>query len=207
MSGPFSMCVLASYGPLTSATSLPESAVGVSPSVWRDGPTRDLFGQEAAPASRSAWQEKARPAKTGGIYGLRSSTSSASAALQASLANKLPALLEGRGSTMFSLTWKVQATPQRRLICQLAASARTISANGFGGLPTPTASDSRNRGTVGRTPATTRRQRLGKQIGFSMLFDPMPCHWCVASTMGYPQAWAQCEPTGMPSSPKSRPSS
>ncbi len=202
-SDPSSISTPTSCAATPNATFSPASGVGASPFAWRDGQTNDLFGQEVAPANRSAWQAKAQLPQTTGIFGLRSSTSSGSAGLQASLASRLPVVLAGRGSTMFSLTWKAQATPQRRQICRLAASARTISANGFGGLPTPTASDSRNRGTVGRTPATTRRQRLGKQIGFSMLFDPMPCHLCVASTMGYQPAWAQCEPMGTPSSRKS----
>lgn len=180
---------------------------GRSPSHLPDGVTMNPAGRAVAHASRSAWQAKAKPPKTKGIYGLRSSASSASASLQLRLASRLPALLDGRGSTMYALTWKTQATPQRRQICRLAASALHTSANGFGGLPTPTASDSRNRGTVGRTPATTARQRSGKQIGFSMLFDPMPCQSCVASMMGYPPAWAQCEPTATRSSRKSPPSS
>jgi hypothetical protein len=74
-------------------------------------------------------------------YGLRSSTSSASAALAASLASRLPALLDSRGSTMFALTWKAQATPQRRLICRLVASAHRTGDSGSTGWPTTTVQD------------------------------------------------------------------
>jgi len=70
-------------------------------------------------------------------YGLRGSGSSESAALQQSLANRLAERLDSRGSTMFSLTWKAKATPLRRQICQLAASAHRTGDSGFGGRPTP----------------------------------------------------------------------
>jgi hypothetical protein len=203
MKGTFDLFSPTTSEDMPNATSSPVSVDGVEPCGSQGCQTTSRPGRVAAPASRSAWQEKAKPTKTTGIFGLRSSASSASCALQQSLANRLQEGMASLGSTMFALTWRAQATPQRRRICQLAASALHTSGRGFGGLPTPTASDVRNRGTVGRTPATTRRMRLGKQIGFSMLFDPMPCHWCVGNTMGYPRAWEQCEPTGMPSSRKS----
>jgi hypothetical protein len=71
-------------------------------------------------------------------YGLRSSASSASVALQASLASRLPALLDSRGWITFALTWKAQATPLRRQICVLRASAHRTSDSGFTGWPTAT---------------------------------------------------------------------
>jgi hypothetical protein len=60
---------------------------------------------------------------------------------------------------------------------------------GFGLLPTPQASDNRNRGTLGRTPAVTRRAEAGKQLMLSMLFDGAPCPHCVESMMGFPAGW------------------
>jgi len=77
-------------------------------------------------------------------YGLRGSGSSESAALQQSLANRLAERLDSRGSTMFSLTWKAKATPLRRQICQLAASAHRTGDRGFGGWPTPRLQDSKH---------------------------------------------------------------
>jgi hypothetical protein len=74
-------------------------------------------------------------------YGLRSSGSSQSAALASSLASRLPALLDSHGSIMFALTWKAQATPQRRQICALLARAHPISGNASIGWPTPAARD------------------------------------------------------------------
>lgn len=101
----------------------------------------DLFGQALAPASRSAPQASSVAATMSATYGLRSSTSSASAALAASLANRLPALLDSRGSTMFVLIWKAQATPLRRQICRLAASAPRTDGSGSIGWPTAQARD------------------------------------------------------------------
>ena len=101
----------------------------------------DLFGQEVAPASRLAPRASSVAATMSATYGLRSSTSSASAALQRSLANKLPALLDSRGSITFALTWKAQATPLRRLICALQARGHSTSDSGSTGWPTARSAD------------------------------------------------------------------
>lgn len=74
-------------------------------------------------------------------YGLRSSTSSESAALQQSLANRLPALLGSHGSITFALTWKEQATPLRRRICALLARGHSTSDSGSTGWPTARRAD------------------------------------------------------------------
>jgi hypothetical protein len=73
-------------------------------------------------------------------YGLRSSGSSASAALQLSLVSRLPALLDSHGSTMFAQTWKTQVTPLGRRILAHTARARLTSDNGCSSWPTPDAS-------------------------------------------------------------------
>ena len=101
----------------------------------------DLFGQALAPASRSVPQASSVAATMSATYGLRSSTSSESAALQASLASRLPALLDSRGSITFALTWKTQATPLRRRICALLARGHSTSASGSIGWPTSRATD------------------------------------------------------------------
>ena len=99
----------------------------------------DLFGQALALASPSVLRASSVAATMHATYGLRSSASSASAALQASLASRLPVLLDSLGSITFVLTWKAQDTPQRRQLCRLAASARTTDASGCSGWPTPMA--------------------------------------------------------------------
>lgn len=134
-----------------SATSSLASADGATRSDSQDGPTIDLFGQAVVPANRSATQGSSVAATMSATYGLRGSGSSASAVLSQSLASRLQERLASRGSTMFSLTWKAQATPQRRLICRLAASALRTSGNDFGGWPTAKKSDADRGGMESRT--------------------------------------------------------
>lgn len=129
------------YADTDSATSSPASEAGATPCGSQDGPMTDLFGQALAPASRSAPRASSVAATMSATYGLRSSTSSASAALQACLASKLPELLDSRGSIMFALTWKAQATPLRRRICALRASGHRTSGSGSTGWPTPAAQE------------------------------------------------------------------
>jgi hypothetical protein len=132
-------------GPMTSedtrsAISSPASADGPTPYGSPDGPATDLFGQAHAHANPSAPPVKARRPMTNAICGLRGFLSSASAALEQSLVSKLKRRLDGAGSTLFSLTWKRQATPAGRPYFQLAASARRISGSDCGSWPTPDAS-------------------------------------------------------------------
>jgi hypothetical protein len=103
----------------------------------------DLFGQAAAPANPSQPPAKAKQAMTSATCGLRGHLSSASAALEQSLVNRLKRRLDGAGSILFSLTWKQKATPAHRPYYQLVASARRTFDSAFGLSPkawtTPTA--------------------------------------------------------------------
>ena len=139
-----SMCSPTTFADTSSAISSPELAFGVTPYAAQDGPMTDLFGQVLAPASPSVSRVPSVAATMSATYGLRFSTSSASAALQASLASRLPALLDSRGSTMFALIWKAQATPLRRQLCRLAASGRHTDASDCFGWPTPKSSDTKD---------------------------------------------------------------
>ena len=123
------------------ATSSPASADGASHCASQDGLTTDLFGQALAPVSRSASPAPSVAQTMSATYGLRSSGSSASAALASSLASRLPDLLGLRGSTMFALTWKEQVTPLRRRICALLARAHRTSDSASIGWPTAAARD------------------------------------------------------------------
>ena len=98
----------------SSATSSPGSAAGATLSVSPAGPTTDLFGQALAPASPSAAPERARRPMTSATCGLAGFLSSQSYALQSSLESRLKRRLDGAGSTLFSLTWRVKATPAGR---------------------------------------------------------------------------------------------
>jgi hypothetical protein len=174
----------------------------------QDGPMTDLFGQVVAPASPSALQAPSVAATMSATYGLRSSGSSASAALQASLASRLPALLGSHGSTMFALTWKMKATPLRRQICQLAARAHPTKDSDCSGWLTP-----RARGDAG---GKRWRDRLAKNLEDQAriyalmrgLTDTEVARLSLSATfvrrlMGYPGVWDACAPTATPSCRKS----
>lgn len=121
------------------------SEYGALPCEELGGLTIDQFGQALAPANLSAQQAKERGLLTSGIYGLRGSTSSRSATLATSLANKLQARTALTGSTLYKLTWKERDTPARRSIYALRASVPRISDKGSGsslkGWATPTTRD------------------------------------------------------------------
>lgn len=106
-----------------SATSSPESEVGASPCASLDGPMIDLFGQALVPASRSASQASSVAARMSATYGLRSSASSASVALQRSLENKSQEAL-----------WSEAELPMPCRHCGVAKPRLEFSKNGSGGL-------------------------------------------------------------------------
>lgn len=119
------------------STFLQASADGSTLSNSQDGHRGDPSGQDHAPASLSASQDARRERMTRGTSGRSSSVSSASAALQRSLASRLRAQLDENGSPEYSLTWKHWDMPSREPICVLRASAHRISASGSTGWPTP----------------------------------------------------------------------
>ena len=128
----------------TGSISSPGSGAGIMPSTSRDGEI-DPLCREAVHASLSARQAKALGLLTSGTYGLAGSGSSVSLAQTRSLANKLRQRLERVGSTLYSATWKMKASPARRWYSAHTASARTIYVNVFTGVlllapfPTPDA--------------------------------------------------------------------
>jgi len=81
---------------------------------------------------------------THGISGLNGTGSSASADLQSFLESRLQARVEGRGSTLYRLTWKRWATPSGRPISRLAASVPRKSGSASGGWPSPVTNDGKN---------------------------------------------------------------
>lgn len=133
-----------------SATSSPASADGATHSDSPAGPMTDLFGQALAPASPSAQRASSVAATMSATYGLRSSTSSASAALEQSLASRLPELLGTPGGITWQQTWKAKATPQRRRILAHTASGLRTSDSGCTGWPTPLSADGRGSAGVGK---------------------------------------------------------
>lgn len=113
---------------LQSGATLPDSP---------DGLTMNPCGPPPAPASRSARPAKGKGRTTRATYGPSFFESRESADLSYSLANRLRALTDSLGSTMYTLTWKAWRTPAGRSIPALRASARRISASACTGWPTP----------------------------------------------------------------------
>lgn len=183
-----------------SATSSQASADGPSLCGLPEYPTTTPSGREVAPASHSAAPASSVAATMLATYGLRSSPSSASAALQQSLVNKLAERLASPGSTMFALTWRAKATPQRRQICQLAASGLHTLGSDCGGLPTPSGTSNHGKNHVcgrldewGGSSNPFRGTEAGRthSPGFEL--------W----VMGFPAAWREQMPPAMRSSRKS----
>jgi len=170
--------------PLTSqatpnAISLLVSESGAMRYVNQDGLTVDLFGRVVARASRSAPQATKKALTTSATSGLSGSISSASAALQLSLVNKLKQRLDTAGSTLFKLTWKEKTTPAGRSVSLLRASALRTSVSDSGLWPTTLASDSRGSAGVGKRelpnavkwigwPTTSTRDHKGGYRGGRM---------------------------------------
>lgn len=193
-----------------SATFSRELADGPSPSDLPDGQTPDLFGQVAAPANRSARPESGLALPTNGISGRYGSISSASAALQSSLASRLRQRSSTTGLTPFLTIWRAKATPWRRPYCQLALSGHRTSESGYGSLPTPATREwkdnsqahilarlDRGDGVAKKICALSETLRSSKQI---VGLNPSFAGWM----MGYPPQWDACAPSAMRLSRKSR---
>ncbi len=127
-----------------SATSSPELASGPIPCASPDGLTINQSGPAPARASLSAQQAKEMGLLTSGTFGPTSSTSSASADLSMSLANRLQAVTQMCGSTLFNQTWKEWDTPSGLCRLRQRASARRTSESGLIGWPSPLASNVKN---------------------------------------------------------------
>ena len=145
------------------ATSSPGSGDGATPSDSPGGTTLDLFGQVAAPASPSAPRASKKATQMHVISGPTGFGSSASAALQSSLASRLARRLDGAGSTLYRLTWKARVTRSGRRYCQLAASAPRTNGSGCGSWPTASSRDWKDTpgmSETGTNPDGSERTRL-----------------------------------------------
>ncbi len=129
---------------LHNATFSPELASGLIPSASQDGLTINQRGQAPARASLSARQAKAMGLLTSGTFGPTSSISSASADLSMSLANRLQAVTQIHGSTLYKLTWKEWDTPLGLCRLRQRASVRRTSESELTGWPSPLASNVKN---------------------------------------------------------------
>jgi len=140
--------------------SSPASAGGASPFASPGGPTIDLSGQVAAPASRSARPASARASKTPATSGPSFDASSPSALLQSCLENRLRARMDAPGSLEYALTWKTWPMQSGPPICALRARAHRTSASGYGGWPTPKERDYHREGRGEFSPSLAAKALL-----------------------------------------------
>lgn len=126
---------------LPSATFSPGLASGPIHSASPDGLTIARSGLAPARASLSARQAKEMGLLTSGTYGPTSSISSVSAHLSMSLANRLQAVTQTHGSTLYKQTWKEWDTPSGLCRLRQRASVRRTSENELIGWPTPVVGD------------------------------------------------------------------
>lgn len=122
-----------------SVTFSPESADGRTLLAWLESLTTFPSGRDRARANRSARQESKKAKTTSATFGRSGFSSSASAALQESLANRLRERLPTAGGMMWPQTWKWKDTPALRQYCQLAVSVRRTSETDSGLWQTPRA--------------------------------------------------------------------
>lgn len=141
---------------LNSVTFSPESVSGPTPCAAPDGRMAAPSGRVHAHANLSARQARAAGLLTSGTYGPLSTISSASAALQSSLENRLQAVTVLHGSTLYKLTWKRRATPAGRSIPALRALVRRTSGKDSIGWPTPRARDFHTEGKGKYSPSLPR---------------------------------------------------
>ena len=125
---------------MSGAISSPGSRDGTLPSTSPDG-EMPQSGPEVAPVSRFRARESKEGLTTNATSGPLFTASSPSASLQQCLENRLRVRMEGNGSPLYALTWKIWDMPAGPPICALRASARRISDSDCFGWPTPTARD------------------------------------------------------------------
>lgn len=155
-------CKVATSPGSGASTCSPELADGATPSNLPAGHIPGLFGPVAARVNRSAQRARKKASKTAGISGRICFASSASVALQRSLASRLAETMDTDGSPEFSMTWKRRATLAGLRICRLAASERHTSDTGYFGWPTP---DANRRGDTQNPAAVQERLRKSKLSG------------------------------------------
>jgi len=160
---------------LTGCIALPASLAGSTPLTSPDG-IAGQCGPGAHPASRTAQPERGKVRTTHGTFGRTGFGSSASAALQSSLANRLKQRLGTDGLMLFQQTWKRKVTPSGRVYWAHTASGLRTSDSGFSSWPSPKASNTTGAGTRGEggenlqtlaswaTP-TTRDHKDGGSVG------------------------------------------
>jgi len=164
MTEALSMSDLPTWAASTSVTSLLESESGRALFAQQVGRMIERFGLDPVLASLSPRQAQAAGWLMSDICGPTGSISSASAALESSLVNRLQTLLHCRGSILFKLTWKPWVMPSGRSHSQLRASAHRTSDSertGQASWPTPLLADGRGLAGVGKAELPNVAQLAG----------------------------------------------
>lgn len=204
---------LSMFTPTTSTAtpnviSSPGSADGPMLCASQGGQMINPSGLVVVPANPSASQANAKAPMMNVTSGHSLPDSSKGASLQSSLGNKLRQKMDGRGSPLYSLTWKTWDISGQEPICALRASGHRISDNGYIGLPTVSAREGRDwsqaqilarldmgDGVAKRICNTSPELRSSQEI---VGLNPSFAGW----EMGYPNEWNDCAAMAMPSSRK-----
>jgi len=161
------------------------------------GLTTNQSGLAPAHANLSARLAKVLGLMTSGIYGPRSTGSSASVALQSSLASKLQARTVSSGSTLYRLTWKDRVTPAQQPICALRASAHRTSDNDSIGWPTPNAgpqNDTDSRWEQRRAEVKARYGHGHNRFGMTLGMASTLAGWTTTTTRDWKDSGADIKP-------------
>jgi hypothetical protein len=153
-------------------------------------------GQAVARVSRGALQESNSDTAMTGTSGQCGSGLSKSAVLQSCLESRLQARLTRAGLMELSVTWKARVTPSGRRYFQRVPRMHRIDVTGSGSLPTPSGTSNHGRNHVaGRIDEWGGSSNCFRGTEVGRLHLPGFELWA----MGYPDAWRELMPPGMPS--------
>ncbi len=196
---------------LNNVISLPELVAGRLPCDSLASPMTTRAGQEAHRVSHLVQRENNSDNLTRGILHLHSCGSLNSAVLQSSLESKLKRRLGNTGSMIYSLNWKMKATPAQRQYCQLQASAHLTKESAsvlVRPWATVTARSGKDSGNLSksffRKDGRMRNDTLYRQMWlhtFGLTGNPtraqmvrLECYLpdMARLLMGFPQGWSYC---------------
>lgn len=170
------------------AISSPASESGLTLSSSPDGRQMNLFGQEAAPASRGQAQAVAEPRgrQTHGTCGRSGSSLSGNAGPLSSSGSKSQEGMGCYGSMPLRPIWSGRVTPAGRLIWTLRVGGYRPE-SGFSSLPTPTATANACAPSMSKHPAYRKLRDWLKASGLTQE------HWTIAA-LGIPFVWHRLRP-------------
>lgn len=186
MSAQLQKSQLQMFKDLLNVTSSPESEDGHSHCNSQEYRQVQDCGQEVPRANHSAPQENNLDNSMSDTLPRCSSISSASAALQSSLGNKLRQQLENLGCAIYKLTWREKITPSGLPYSQLVASAHRTKETGYSLVPypwpTPDHSEAHHGGRGGSARRIAKRIAEGRQISMQELCAHQLTNWPTPTT-------------------------